>query len=503
MGAAFRVRNPAATMSPKFTRRQFVASTAGWLFLPSARARAAHTYQANERLNVAVVGMAGYGAYHGFAESIHAYDNVTYAVSCDVDLRKVRRVHELWDERAREWPHATDTARKAAASHYVRLARHRPPFYKDYRRMLDEAADSIDAVVVATPDHTHAVITAAALRAGKPVLTEKPLTISAHEARALHHLSKSRRLPTQMNTGGTASHGFRRGVEILREGILGEVTEVHAFFSRGGRHFVDPPAGPVATPAELDWDLWLAQVAWRDYHPGWINRIAWRDTSLGELGNFGPHTMNMAFLSLNVKDLWHMPEQAGTIRVSAECSDVNQLSYPRWERIHWELPARGPLPPVHFTWHHGYPPDYSPGSRQSLARRLQDHGASDADLKSLLPNAGCLILGNRGLLATNSHNTSFHLLPDHRFAEVERGRPVQLPASPGHYREWIDACRGGTMPLANFDYAAPFAEFLAVGSIATRFPGETLEFDPGTGRITNHARAAGLIEYPYREGWTL
>jgi hypothetical protein len=447
--------------------------------------------------------MAGYGAYHGFAESIHAYPNVEYAVGCDVDLRKVQRVYDLWQERAREWPHASDPARKAAADPYVRLASRKPPLYKDYRRMLDEAGDRIDAVVVATPDHTHAIISAASLRAGKPVFAEKPLTISAHEARALQRLARKQNLATQMNNGGTASHGFRRGVEIIRDGLLGEVREVHVFFRRGGRNFTEPPGGAVETPSELDWNLWLAQVAWREYHPGWINRIAWRDTSLGELGNFGPHSANMAFMALHVKDLWDNPPGCASIRLVAECSEINHLSYPRWERIQWDVPARGPLPPVRFTWHHGHPPDYADGSRTMLESILRDHGASDGDLKRLLPDAGCLIRGSRGLLASNSHNTDVHLLPESRFDDVPRGRPLRSPVSSGHYREWIDACRDGSAPLSNFGYAAPFAEFLAVGSIATRFPGDPIEFDPGSGQILNHPRAATFLEYPYREGWTL
>jgi predicted dehydrogenase len=156
-------------------RRRFLAraagSAAGLLILPSARM--ARGYPANERLNLAVVGMAGYGAYHGFAEAIHTHDRVRYAFSCDVDLRKVQRVYELWEQRAREWSNSGDESqRRAAAEYYSPLAENRPPLFQDYRRMLDEAGDQIDAVVVATPDHTHAIIAAAALRAGKPVLAE-------------------------------------------------------------------------------------------------------------------------------------------------------------------------------------------------------------------------------------------------------------------------------------------------------------------------------------------
>ena len=487
-------------------RRAFLAAgsraAAGLLILPSART--AFSYQANERFNLAIVGMAGYGAYHGFAEAIHTYGNVGYAVSCDVDRRKVQKVYDVWDQRAAAWARSEkESERKAAAEHYSKLAARRPPLHADFRRMFDQAARQIDAVVIATPDHTHAIIAAAALRAGKPVLAEKPLTISAHEARALHKLAKETNLVTQMNNHGAASPGFRRGVEIIRDGIIGSVQQVHVFFSRGGRNFQKPPEGVQPVPKELDWDLWLAQVRWRDYHPDWINRIAWRETSVGELGNFFPHSANMAFMALNVKDLWDAGAQHQRIRVRAECSEANQLSYPRWERIQWEVPARGNLPPVTFTWHHGYPPEYAPGSRKMLAELLRDHGARDAEMKDLLPDAGCLIIGSKGILATPSHNTSVRLLPKDKFENVEQRRPLKLPSSVGHYREWLDACRGGPTPWSNFEYAAPFAEFLNVGSLATRFPGEAIEFVPVAGQITNHSRAAELLHYEYRKGWTI
>lgn len=472
------------------------------MILPCARTALA--YRANERLRLAVVGMAGYGAYHGFGEGIHSYGNVEYALSCDVDLRKVKRVYELWERRAAQWAtSAKEEERKAAAECYAPLAARKPPLVADFRRMFDEAADQFDAVVVATPDHTHSIIAAAALRAGKPVLVEKPLSISAHEARALAALARQHKLPTQMNNGGAASPGFRRGVEIVRDGVLGDVRQVHVFFSRGGRNFQSPPQGTEPVPKELNWDLWLAQLKWRDYHPAWINRVAWRETSLGELGNFGPHSSNMAFMGLRVRDLWDADPGRGPIRILAECSEANPLSYPRWERIRWEIPARFGLPPVALTWHHGYPPDYAEGSRKMLEGILRDHGATEEECKSLLPYAGCLILGSKGLLATNSHNTEVRLLPKERFDTVEQKRPLTLPTSPGHYKEWIEACRGGPTPMSHFEYAAPFAEFLAVGSLATRFPGEPIEFDPPSGRITNHPRAAEFLRYEYRKGWTI
>jgi hypothetical protein len=483
--------------------RQTAATGAGLVVLPSART--ALSYQANERLNLAVVGIAGYGAYHGFAEGIHLLGNVAYTHSCDVDLRKVKRVYDLWEERAGKWSDSDrEEERRAAAEHFSRLAAKHPPLYADFREMLDKAGKHIDAVVVATPDHTHAVISAASLRAGKPVFCEKPLTISAHEARALARLAKETGLPTQMNNHGASQPAFRRGVELIRAGVIGDVAAVHIFFSRGGRNFQQLPQGVQPVPNELNWNLWLAQVAWRDYHPDWINRIGWRETSIGELGNFGPHSANMAFMALNVTDLWGAAKGGGTIRVESECSEVNGLSYPRWERIRWSIPPRGSQPPVTFTWYHGYKPDYAPGTRNMLGELLLDHGARRDELEKLLPEAGCLIVGSKGLLATTSHNTTLVLLPQKRFDHVEQRRPLAMAESPGHYREWIEACRRRDIkPISNFEYAAPFAEFLTVGSLSTRFPGETIEFDPQSGKITNHAKAAAFLQYDYREGWTI
>jgi len=481
--------------------RQVGSATAGLLILPSTRT--AFGYRANERFNLAVIGMAGYGAYHGFAEAIHTYRNVGYTVSCDVDLRKAQKVYDLWDKRAAEWGSSSkEDERRAATEHYRSLAEKHPPLFADYRRMLDKESANIDAVVIATPDHTHAVIAAAALQAGKPVFAEKPLTISAHEARALHRLAKSAGLPTQMNNHGASQPGFRRGLEVIREGIIGDVEQVHVFFSRGGQNFQKPPQGTQPVPPELDWNLWLAQLAWRGYHPDWINRIGWRGTSIGELGNFGPHAANLAFMALDVRELW---EGGSTpIRITAEASEVNHLSYPRWERIRWDVPARGKLPPVTFTWTHGNPPDYAPGSRKMLSQMLLDYGAAESELEQLLPNAGCLIIGSKGLLATTSHNTTIRLLPATKFAEVEQRKPLSTQPSGGHYKEWIEACQGsGVTPISNFGYAAPFAEFLAVGSLSTRFPDESLEFVPATGEIMNHRKAAESLTYDYRHGWTL
>lgn len=462
--------------------------------------RAAFAFQANERLNLAIVGVAGYAAANAFVRAIHIYDNVGITALCDVDLRKVAPAMKLWDERAAHWPTSQKTEERRGAEHYVRLSEKKPPLFDDYRRMIDDAGKTFDAVVVATPDHSHAAPSALALRAGKHAFSEKPLTITVNEARTLREIAAaSPKLATSLGNQGTQSGPFRRGLELLAEGAIGPVEQVHVWFDRGGRNHKKPPQGTKPVPPELNWNLWLGPVAWREYHPDWIARTHWRDTSAGELGNFGPHTANLAFMGLKATDLWE--GESRPIVVEAECSEVNRLSFPTWEKIHWRVPARGKLPPVTFTWHQG--PGLPPGSRQLIEGLMREWGAGDEDVKKLLLYAGAMIVGSEGAIVTDSHNVNVTLLPKEKFEGLSTKEPKTVPTSRGHYRDWLHACRGGEPPLARFEYAGPFNEFLMLGDVATRFAGERLEYDPRFGRITNDAEADAALGYEYREGWTL
>ena len=481
----------------EFTRRTFLTGALGGaagLMAPSALGIAA-AGEANEAepLRVALIGVGGYAVAAHFMPSLHLYDQLEVTALCDVDERRLEAGFETWEERAQELADA-DAAR------YERLLRDKPPVYADYREMLDEAADRFDAAVIATPDHSHAVISAAAIRAGKHVFCEKPLTLTVEEARALHELAREHGVVTSLGNQGTQTPAFRRGVELLREGAIGPVEDVHVWFVRGGANHQNPPQNGYEIPEELAWNLWLGPVEYRDYHPGWIARTEWRDTSAGQLGNFGPHTANLPFMGLNIRNLWD--EASGNrIEVEAECSEVNHLSFPEWEKIRWRVSARGDMPPVEFHWHHG--PELPTGSRETLERLMRDYEASSEQIDEALNFAGVLIAGAEGAILSNSHNTSLTMLPSDRFADTPQDQPAELPTSPGHYHEWVDACRGGPQPLANFDYAAPFNEFLMLGDVATRFPGETLEYDPATGRIPNHDAAHAALGYEYRDGWPL
>jgi hypothetical protein len=489
----------------KSTRREFLARTAGGvasaMVLPSTRA--AFSYEANERFNTAVIGVSGYGAGVFFMPSVHWYDNFGIVALCDVDMRKVKPQLEMWDQRAREWPHSEKKDLREAAHHYVRLSKNNPPLFEDYRVMFDKMGKDIDGVCVATPDHTHAPASAAAMKAGKAVYAEKPLTITVYEGRRMRELAEEHNVATTMGNQGTAAHLFRRGVELIRQGALGELREAHHWFLRGGAGSKKPPQETQPIPEELNWNLWLGTVADRPYNGAWMSRGRWRDTSAGQLGNFGPHTMNMAFMGLNIADLWDMPaEKAPRIQVESECESRNLISFPRWEHMVWHVPARGDMGPVDVHWHHGK--DFPPGSKETITKILRDHGATDEDMKELFRGVGAVIVGTEGIAVTSSHNVTLHLLPREKFADVDLTTLETLPRSRGHSKDWLHAARGGEeQPLSRFQHTGKFLEFMMLGDVSTRFPGELLEYDPLACRMINHDKADGFLHYDYREGWSL
>jgi hypothetical protein len=361
--------------------------------------------------------------------------------------------------------------------------------------MLDDMGNKIDAVVVATPDHTHAVVSAGALRAGKPVFCEKPLTRTVHEARALRELARRYKVATAMGNQGTYSGPFRRALELIRNGTLGEIKEVHIWNDGGGADRKEPPSGTKPVPTYLNWDLWLGPAAQRPFHPDWLQRHLWREFGTCQLGNWGSHTANLGFMALKVHELWLNNTPKLTLRVRARCPAINKLSFPRWEIVQWEIPARAEFPPITFTWYNGA----APGVANLLAPLLKDAGGNE---KNLWHFAGTLILGTKGRIHTTGHNMSFRLLPGDKYKGVQCNQPTTVENSRGPEQDWFAACRGGKTPWSNFDYASALNEFLMLGNVATQFP-DPLEFDPGTMKITNNAEANTLLSSSYRQGWSL
>jgi hypothetical protein len=373
--------------------------------------------------------------------------------------------------------------------------------YADVRQLFGEMADQIDAFVVSDYDHFHGVACGAALRAGKPVCSERPLGLTISDARSLRALAAETRLPTTYRSPGTGAGAFRRAIELVQEGAIGQIEEVHIWFNRGGPDRDAPPQGPQPVPAGLNWDLWLGPLAWREYHPDWMSYAHWRETSNGGLGSFGPHTTIFPFLTLGLRELWNSP--GALIRVQAECSRLNRLSFPRWERVRWEIPARNLLPPVTITWHHG--PEFGPDTRRVIHEKLRRWGVLKPEAAdALMGTAGSLLVGGDGALVADDHSVRVTGLPQDKFEQLETNRPQRIAASQGLYKDWLDACRGAQPQiLASFDNGGPLSELLMLGNIATQYPGETLAYDPVAGQVTSHADANQKLAIPSRDGWRI
>jgi hypothetical protein len=486
-------------MKGRMNRRSFLGAAAGGagglLILPYARM--ARAYEANERLRLAVFGTM-YNAGH-FLTASHIY-NAEVAAVCNVDQRKMAGVFKQWEETAQRVAGEANWARYA--EHYRRLARGEGvKVYADVRRMFGEMGDEIDALVVSEVDHLHGVACGAAMRAGKPVCSERPLGLTVGDARGLRALAAETKVATTYRSPGTGHGALRRAMELVGDGAIGAVKEVHVWFKRGGPDREAAPGGGQGVPEGLEWDLWLGPLAWREYHEDWMLYSHWRETSNGGLGVFGPHTCIFPFLALKLGELWD--SDGAVVKVRAECSRVNRVSFPRWERVRWEIPARGGMPPVAMTWHHG--PEYGPGTREVVHERLRGAGAATAlEADALMADAGTLLIGSDGVMAGDDHSVRVSVLPKVKFAGIDTGRPRRMAESRGIYGDWMDACRGGSREiLANFENGGRLSELLMVGNIATQFPGEVLTYYPATGKIAGPAEASSRLSYEYRDGWRI
>ena len=458
-------------MARPLDRRAFLRTVgskgAGLVVL--ANAASATAYAANEEVNVALIGCGGRGTW--FVKTMPKLSNVV--ALCDVSEKKATVAYRTFPDL---------------------------PKYTDYRAMIDKQKD-IEAVVVATPDHNHAMASATAIKAGRHVFVEKPMTRTVYEARRVRELAKQHRVATSMGNQGTASGQFRRAIELIRDGTIGVIEQVHVWNNGGGPSRKETPKDTAKVPPYLNWDLWLGPAPFRPFHPKWMAWHGWREFGTGQLGNWASHSANLAFMALKVDSVWVAdPATKPRIRVEAKVSEINKLSFPRWELIRWDIPARGALPPISIHWHNG---GRRPGMRDLLEGLLGDDlDWGDKKEKKWRDHAGALIVGSKGRIHATGHNASFRLLPEDQFKDVDRSRPQQLDGSRGHERDWLLACKGGKHAWAHFDYAGPLVEFLMLGNVATQFEG-VLEYDPLACKILNHAEADKALRPVYREGWSL
>lgn len=361
--------------------------------------------------------------------------------------------------------------------------------YRDYRVMLEKEADKIDAVLVSTPDHSHAPAAAMALRMKKHVYCEKPLTHTVFEARTLANLARQNNVVTQMGTQIHAGDNYRRVVELIQTGAIGAVREAHVWANAvytGGSFTTGTEA-----PKHVDWDLWLGPAPKRPYSQN-IHPFQWRkfwDYGTGSLGDFGCHFMDLAHWALKLKH---------PTKVSAKGPKYEPVSTPAWCIVDYEYPAREGMPPVKLTWYDG-------GKRPAILNTLKDKNGNGLDLRSGPGErradweSGQLFIGSEGMILSNYGKHM--LLPEEKFEDFKRPDPF-IPKSIGHHKEWIQAIKNGGTTTCNFDYSGALTEAVLLGTASFR-AGESIDWDAENLKITNSEKAQQFVHKEYRKGWTL
>ena len=427
----------------KSNRRDFLKLTGAgaaalscgvWSELP-----AAESTSPNEKLNIGCVGTANRAA-----GDIRGVQSENIVALCDVDKNYL-------DRAAVQFPNART--------------------YVDYREMIDKEADKLDAVVVGTADHNHAPATIRAIRAGLHAYCEKPLTHTVEEASVVAEAAKKHGVATQMGIQIHAVENYRRVVEIIQSGAIGDVTEVHVWVGKawGGG---DRPEEGQEPPETLNWDLWLGPAPWRPYVPGRYHPAQWRkwwDFGQGTLGDMACHYMDLPFWALKLR----YPSTC-----EAEGPEVHPETCPLGLIVRYEFPERDGLPAVRLTWYDGnLIPKEVAGER--------------------VPGSGVMFIGSEGNMFANY--SSYRLFPAEKFAGFEPPEPT-IPRSIGHHAEWIKACKEGTPTTCNFDYSGALTEAVLLGNVAYRV-GEKLQWDAAGLRATNCPAADKYIRKEYRPGW--
>ena len=467
------------TVNQNISRRRFVASTAA---LTAATIVPRHVLGGpgrtapSDQLNVAVIGTGGQGIVN--IKNLLKHADVKITAICDVA--------EFWDNSKIYYRHngGRQPALKTIENHFRNgnaEGFHGCAVHVDFRAMLEKADNDIDAVLVATPNHVHAVACMAAIQAGKGVYCEKPLTHSVYEARSVAQAAREAKVATQLGNHGHSSDDIRRAVEWIRDGAIGTVRQVHAWRS-GTRQMTRtqrPKARP-PVPKGLDWDRWLGPARTRPYHPDYAPLLFhyWWDFGSGTLGNYGCHTLDTA--------VWALELEHPTI-VEASSTPLNDETTPMAATYHYKFPARGQRPPIDLFWYDG-----------GIIPPRPDCLEPNRDLPR---DGGSLIVGDRGAILSGSWSASPRIIPEKRMREYQPP-PATIPRSKGHHRDWIDACKGGPPASSNFEYGARLTEIALLGIVALR-TGRTLDWDGPNMKASNAPEAEPFIHGHFRKGWEL
>ncbi len=449
----------------------------------------------NEKMNIGAVGVGGKGN-----SDINCCASENIVALCDVD------------EKLAAGPRA-----KYPKANY----------YKDFRKMLEQEK-SLDAIIVATPDHTHAVIAAQAIKMGKHVYCQKPLTQTIYEARLLRKLAKDHKVSTQMGNQGSAEDGLRRAVEVVQSGIIGSVGQVYVWTNRPiWPQGMDRPEGSDPVPATLDWDGFIGPAPMRPYKSKWPEGggkggkrghdsvytpfvwRGWQDYGTGALGDMACHTANMPFRGLKLG----YPNQ-----VEAKSSEMNKESFPLKSTIRFEFPARENLAPCTLWWYDGGNPKPDHPYEHDGSNKPPKEVLGDVqEMMDKIPGSGCLLIGDKGtLFSPDDYGAQFFIklkgekeLTDGKSHEAVKAIPQTIPRNTHeggndqrHHLEWIAACKGGPAGYSDFEVAAYLTEIILLGCVALKV-GKTIDWDGPNMLAKNCPEAAEFIKRKYRAGWEL
>jgi predicted dehydrogenase len=451
-------------------RRTFLANaaavTAGFTIVPRHVLGGQGTPAPSDKLNIAGVGVGGMGK-----TNLERCETENIVALCDVDFGMAAEVFE-------KYPNAKQ--------------------YKDFRVMLDEQ-ENIDAVIIATPDHTHAVIAMAAMERKKHVYVQKPLTHSVSEARLLTEAAREHEVVTQMGNQGHSGEGARLLCEWVWDGAIGPIREAHAWTNRpvwpSGIE-VDRPTDTPEVPPGLDWELWLGPAQARPYHPAYhpAKWRAWWDFGTGSLGDMACHIVDPLFWALKLK--YPVSVEANVSQywpAFFEKAEAKNEMFPRSTIVRFGFPAREGMPDVNLTWWDGglmpaRPAGLEPGRRMG-----------DLD-------GGILLIGDGGAIIGNCYGESPRIVPESAMRKYERPPRTleRIPEGPdGHEQDWIRACKQGKPASSNFEYSGPLSETVLMGNLAVRFPGRQLLWNGEAMEVTNDTDANAYVRREYREGWHL
>lgn len=450
------MKKPFQTVS----RRRFIhtAGAAATLFsiVPRHVLGGAGQTPPSERLNIAAIGVGGMGA-----ADLNAIPNTHNIVAlCDVDLKR-------GEESFKKFPKARQ--------------------FRDFRKMFDAMEKEIDAVIVATPDHTHAVASIAAIKRGKHVYCEKPLAHSVHEVRALMKAAREHNVVTQLGNQGHSSDSIRKFVEWVQDGAIGQVHTIHAGCAAVNSGLDQLPnlktSHPI--PDTLDWDLWLGPVQDRPYHPAYLpgSWRGWIPFGSGTVGDWICHVVDPVFWALDL---------GSPTTVQAEVHDWSPKTqgdaYPKGEAITFEFPAKGSRGPIKLVWHSG---------------TVKIPVAPELEKDDKPVETGAYVYGSKGTIMYGSHGAGgVRLIPDAKMDGYKKPEP-RIPRVKGHQLDWLDSIRDGRKSGSDFSYGGPLTELAMIGIIALKREGKKLEWDGQAGKFRNDSAANDLLTPTFRPGWTV